>query len=102
MRQTRALVEVALQLIDDPFGRHWGYDLSVRSGVRSGVMYPLLHRMLEAEWLTDGWDDSQARRHRPPRRYYELTDLGRRSLGDLLEAARCDARFTSLLSVAGT
>lgn len=102
MRQTHALIQVALQLADDPFGRHWGYDLSVRSGVRSGVMYPILHRMLDEEWLTDGWDDSQARRHRPPRRYYELTELGRSSLGGVLEAARKDARFTSLLPLAGT
>jgi PadR family transcriptional regulator PadR len=65
-------------------------------------MYPILHRMLDEEWLTDGWDDSNTVRRRPPRLYYELTDLGRRELGGIVEEARSDIRFTTpLLGPAG-
>ena len=57
MRMTYALIQVSIALMDDVTGRHWGYELSKRSGVRSGVMYPILQRMLDEGWLTDGWED---------------------------------------------
>ena len=98
MRRTYALIQVALALMENPTGQHWGYDLSRRAGVRSGVMYPILHRMLDEEWLEDGWEDpAQLGGKRPPRRYYELTDEGRLALGGILQEARSDARFGSLV-----
>ena len=57
MRRTYALVQVALALMDDAGGRHWGYELSKRSGVRSPVMYRNLQRMLDEGWLADGWEE---------------------------------------------
>lgn len=99
MRKTHALVQVAIALLDDPNGRHWGYELSKRSGVRSGVLYPLLTRILDEGWLTDDWEDPNTlTEKRPPRRYYELTDAGRLELGAVLQQARRDARFTSLFA----
>ena len=50
---TYALVQVAAALMSDASKRHWGYELSKLSGVRSGVMYPILQRMLEDRWLVD-------------------------------------------------
>lgn len=97
MRKTHALVQVTIALLDDPTGRHWGYELSKRSGVRSGVLYPMLTRMLNEGWLTDGWEDpATIQQKRPPRRYYELTDDGRLALGAVLQGARHDARFAGL------
>jgi len=100
MRRTHALVQVALALMADASGQHWGYDLSKRSGVRSGVMYPILQRMLDEGWLDDGWEDhvrvGQAKR--PPRRYYQLTDEGKVALGALISEARHDARFRALVT----
>jgi PadR family transcriptional regulator len=82
MRKTHALVQVAIALLDDPASRYWGYALSQRSGVRSGVLYPMLTRMLDEGWLTDGWEDpTTIRDKRPPRRYYELTSKAGRSSG---------------------
>ena len=98
MRKTHALVQVAMALLDDPTGRHWGYELSKKAGVRSGVLYPMLTRMLDEGWVEDGWEDpTTIREKRPPRRYYELTEKGRLALGAVLREARCDARFTSLV-----
>ncbi len=89
MRRTKSMLSVAVTLMDDPFGRHWGYDISKRGGVRSGVLYPILHRMLDEGWLVDGWEDrASIRQKRPPRRYYELTDDGRTALGAMIQAAR--------------
>ena len=61
-------------------------------------LYPILHRMLDEGWLADGWEDpAQLGGKRPPRRYYELTDEGKVELGALLQEARSDARFRSLV-----
>ena len=99
MRRTYALIQVALVLTADANGRALGYELSKHSGVRSGVMYPLLQRMLNEGWLHDGWE-AQAqvgKAKRPPRRYYELTDEGKIALGALIAEARHDARFSALV-----
>lgn len=97
MKVTHALVQVVSALMADPQGRHWGYDLSRRSGVRSGVLYPILHRLLEEGWLSDGWEDgSELNGGRPPRRYYELTEEGIVQLGAILRKAEGDSRFGRL------
>ena len=101
MRLTHSLVRVVLALAEDSFGEHYGYDLSRKAQVRSGVMYPILRRMLEEGWLTDGWQDPRDANGRPARRYYSLTDEGRRQVGAVLEAAREDVRFLDLFGWAG-
>ncbi len=103
MRKTQALAQVLLAFMDDPTGRHWGYDLSRRAGVRSGVLYPILHRMLDEGWLEDGWEDiAETRGGRPPRRYYELTPDGRAAVSELLREMQQDVRFAALLRGAAT
>lgn len=83
--------------MSDPDGRHWGYELSKEAGVRSGVLYPVLHRLLDEGWLIDGWEEmAEAGRKRPPRRYYQITDEGRQQMGATLAAARQDSRFVLL------
>lgn len=97
MRKTHALVQVAAALLSKPDQRHWGYDVAKRAGVRSGVLYPMLTRMLEEGLLTDGWEDpATINQKRPPRRYYELTDEGKLRLGAVLQEARRDIRFAGL------
>ena len=102
MRRTYTLAQVAAALMADPMGRHWGYQLSKASGVRSGVMYPILTRLLAEGWLTDGWEDPRTiKEKRPPRRYYELTDEGRIQLGAIVAEASRDARFQGIGRLAG-
>lgn len=97
MRTTHTLLQVAAALMDDPEGRHWGYDLTRRGGVRSGALYPILGRMLDEGWLTDGWEDpAETGGDRPPRRYYTITELGLQQMGALLAKAQNDARFRGL------
>lgn len=96
MRTTHALVQVALALMSAPADRHWGYELGKSAGVRSGALYPILRRMLSDGWLSDGWEDPATIQGRPPRRYYEITDDGRRELGALLARAEIDPRFRGL------
>jgi len=95
---THASIAVIRSLMDDPTGRHWGYELGRQARVRSGVLYPILRRMTDAGWLTDGWEEpSEVGSGRPPRRYYRLTGNGARACADVLREAQADARFVELL-----
>ncbi|MEU7790099.1 MULTISPECIES: PadR family transcriptional regulator [unclassified Amycolatopsis] len=96
MRTTHALVQLAAALMAAPEDRHWGYQLSKASGVRSGAMYPRLSSMLAEGWLEDGWEDRQEAGGRPPRRYYTLTEKGKTELGALLSSADRDQRFRGM------
>ncbi|MGH3830703.1 MAG: PadR family transcriptional regulator [Pseudonocardiaceae bacterium] len=101
MRTTHALVQVAMVLVGDAGGRHWGYELSKQSGVRSGVLYPMLTRMLDEGWVEDGWEDpTTIRDKRPPRRYYTLTSEGKLGVGAVLRDASHDPRFAGVLTAA--
>lgn len=93
MRKTTALVQVAAAMLEDPDDQHYGYQTSKKSGIRSGVLYPILSRMLEEGWVMDGWEDPTTIEGRPPRRYYEITELGKARMGALLAEARAEQRF---------
>jgi PadR family transcriptional regulator PadR len=97
MRRTNATISVIAALMEDPTGRHWGYELGKRAGVRSGVLYPILRRMYEEGWLEDGWEDVHEVSGRPPRRYYEVTGAGAEHFRSELEAVQTDARFQAVV-----
>ncbi len=102
MKVTHSLVLVVmaiLQMSGEGDGRIWGYALSKKSGVRSGVLYPQLDRMMDEGWLVDHWEEQVPGRKRPPRRYYTLTDEGRRSFGAIAHQARNEQRFAGLSAV---
>jgi DNA-binding PadR family transcriptional regulator len=42
---------VGTEVLKQPESKHYVYELSRASGVRSGVMYPILRRLLEAGWV---------------------------------------------------
>jgi PadR family transcriptional regulator len=46
--------------------------------VKPGSLFPALHRMEQAGWLTSSWGESENKRRA---RYYCLTKAGRRQLG---------------------
>lgn len=75
---THALVQVTMEFLADPDGPTLGV-WPREAGVRSGVLCPPLSRMLNEGWLTDGWEDPAAiREKRPPRRYYEVSNVSAR------------------------
>lgn len=96
MRLTTALVLVASALQDASGQRVWGYQICLSTGLPSGVLYPLLRRMLERGWVNDGWEVlNPAMERRPRRRYYVLTNRGEQELTAILDRARSDPRFTA-------
>lgn len=99
MKVTRSLVLVATAILEsdrEADGQIWGYALSKRSGVRSGVLYPQLDRMMGEGWLEDHWEAQTEARKRPARRYYTVTDEGRFNLGAVVERAEREPRFASM------
>ena len=50
--------------------------------VKPGSLFPALHRMEEAGWLSSAWGESENNRRA---RFYRLTRAGRRQLGEETE-----------------
>jgi PadR family transcriptional regulator PadR len=58
-------------------GPSYGYQMLRETGLKSGVLYPLLRRWEGAGWLVSSWEDLDAREAgRPRRRIYRLTEDG--------------------------
>jgi PadR family transcriptional regulator, regulatory protein PadR len=88
MRKSDSLVALAVVLAQRPNDEHWGYDLSRTSGLRSGVLYPILQRLLNEGWVKDGWEAIDPKvEGRPRRRFYKLTEVGFVELGALAATA---------------
>ena len=96
LRTTKALVQVAVALMEEPNERHYGYDLAKRAGVNSNALYQVLGRLVERQWLAAAWAQVPEDAKRPPRRYYTITQNGMARLGALLAHAAQDRRFAGL------
>ncbi len=65
--------------------------------VKPGSLFPALHRMQEAGWLTSFWGESENRRRA---KFYQLTNLGRRRLKEeTTQWARISAAMASALEM---
>lgn len=94
---THALVQLVSVLMAAPQERHWGYELKKATGLATGGLYHRLGAMLDEGWLTDGREPAEESQGRPARRYYYLTEKGKREMASLLGKARNDRRFQSML-----
>jgi PadR family transcriptional regulator PadR len=63
-------------LLEAPSDWQYGYDLSRRTELKSGTLYPILMRLAERKWLETKWgfEDGGGK----PRHMYRLTSDGRR------------------------
>lgn len=64
-------------------GVRYGFDIMDFTGLPSGTTYPILRRFEAERLVRSRWEDGRnaAREGRPARRYYELTESGRKALG---------------------
>jgi PadR family transcriptional regulator, regulatory protein PadR len=63
-------------------GVGYGFEVMRRAQLQSGTVYPLLRRLEDGGLVRSRWE-SESKAHgegRPPRRYYEITAAGSRSL----------------------
>lgn len=95
IRITIERIRVLGEMLGDPDAEWYGLDLSKRSHLKPGTIYPILDRLLKAEWVERRWEDiDPAVEGRPRRRLYRLTAHGatqaRRELDQQLAALqRC-------------
>jgi DNA-binding PadR family transcriptional regulator len=79
-------VRVLGLLLQEPEGWHYGYDLSRRTALKSGTLYPILLRLSEQGWLETRWEEPE-HPGRPPRHIYRLTAEGVREARSTLQRA---------------
>lgn len=77
MRRTDPLLRV-LAVLAQP-GPHYAYGIARAARVHSGTLHPILTRLHAAGWLTDRWDTTGT-----PRRYFYVTEVGRREMAEML------------------
>lgn len=88
MRMTIPVAKVLSALLADPCAERYGLDLMKLTGLPSGTLYPVLHRLQAAGWLDAAWEViDPTTEGRPARRYYQLTPegaiAGRQALAEL-------------------
>jgi PadR family transcriptional regulator, regulatory protein PadR len=72
--QTLAVLSV---MLSDPDAECYGLQLSERSGLKPGTIYPILDQLLTAGWLERRWEGiDPAMEGRPRRRLYRLSAVG--------------------------
>ena len=60
--------------LDKPF---YGLDIIRETGLASGSVYPILHRLETEGWLASRWENIDPTvEARPARRFYSLTAIG--------------------------
>ncbi|WFE41605.1 PadR family transcriptional regulator [Micromonospora sp. WMMD998] len=80
MRLTIPVIKVLSALLAEPDAPRYGLDLMRLTGLPSGTLYPVLHRLQAADWLAADWEAvDPVAAGRPARRYYRLTGEGTRS-----------------------
>ena len=92
---TMALI---LQAVENGYG--YGFDIMTITGLASGTVYPALRRLESATFVVSKWErpaTAQAAQ-RPPRKYYEITKLGRTSLAEARGRFRLLAQLEPLVT----
>jgi PadR family transcriptional regulator, regulatory protein PadR len=69
-------------LLEEPTAWHYGYEISQRTGLKSGTLYPILIRLADQDWLETRWAEPE-RQGRPARHTYRLTQVGSRQASAL-------------------
>ncbi|MEU4619747.1 PadR family transcriptional regulator [Actinoplanes sp. NPDC023801] len=88
MRITIPTARILAALLAEPDADRYGLELMQATGLASGSLYPILHRLQDAGWVEARWESiDPATEGRPARRFYRLTADGvvsaRQSLAEL-------------------
>ena len=86
---------LTLQAIENGYG--YGFDIMTITGLASGTVYPALRRLENADFVVSRWERQSIAQteQRPPRRYYEVTKLGRTALTEARERFRLLSQLES-------
>ncbi len=71
------MLSVLGTMLSDIDAEWYGLELSKRSKSKPGTVYPILDRLLKADWVERRWEDiDPVAEGRPRRRLYRLTRVG--------------------------
>src|SRR5207247_5630429 len=70
---TTHVLKVLSTFLSDPKAELSGAEVSKRTGLKSGTLYPILIRLESAKWLTSEWEAGDPKiLGRPRRRFYSI------------------------------
>ena len=74
------ITALILKAIDSGFV--YGFSIMEMTGLPSGTIYPAMRRMEEDQLIRSRWERQSIadREQRPPRKYYQLTSIGKAAL----------------------
>jgi len=77
---TTPVLKVLSTFLSDPKEELSGAEISKRTGLKSGTLYPILIRLETAKCLKSEWEAGDPKSlGRPRRRFYSITAIGARS-----------------------
>jgi PadR family transcriptional regulator PadR len=77
---TAPVLKVLSTFLSDQETELSGAEISKRTGLKSGTLYPILIRLETAKWLKSEWESGDPKTlGRPRRRFYSVTAMGARS-----------------------
>lgn len=86
-RMTTQTLKVLSTILSDPDADWYGLELCKRARLKPGTIYPILDRLLKAEWLERRWEEIDPKvESRPRRRLYRLTGMGAPAARQALDA----------------
>ena len=87
---------LTLQAIENGYG--YGFDIMTITGLASGTVYPALRRLESADFVVSKWERQSIAQaeQRPPRKYYEITKLGRTVLAEARERFHLLSQFVRI------
>ncbi len=71
-------------------GYQYGFDIMDMTGLPGGTVYPALRRLEDMGYVLSKWEKHEIaqRELRPPRKYYEVTDVGKQTLAEAVKRYR--------------
>jgi DNA-binding PadR family transcriptional regulator len=83
VRVTQPTIKIAAYLANLKSGSTWGLQICSETKLGSGSVYSVLDRFEKYGWVESLWEDDNSRRG-ARRRLYKVTQLGRKSLKQLV------------------
>jgi DNA-binding PadR family transcriptional regulator len=74
IRMSAQTLLVLRALLEDPHTWTHGYDIALRTGLKSGTLYPVLMRLADRGWLESRWE--QPEDNGRPRHVYRFSSAG--------------------------
>jgi PadR family transcriptional regulator, regulatory protein PadR len=90
-RVTEATLDV-LEALMGPDDDLYGYKIALEAGRKTGVVYPILDRLVEAGWVNREWESDERDERGPRRRFYRLSPDGFEAASALLAERRGGVR----------